>query len=132
MEKKNVVVGAIVIFLFLLLGIVLQMKMHAGEQWKQSMMHHLWKTAHLHGLGFGILNVLYGLVVGRFQLKGKATTTGGVLAIIGGIIFPIGLFLGGIMPAFLKLLSIGAFSMLLAWAIITFVLIKKNRGQAVP
>ena len=123
MEKKNIVIGCVWIFLFLALGSFLEMKPGVGEDWKESTMRHLWKTAHLHGGLFGILNLLYGLIISNRKLSGKVIFAGSILAVIGAIIFPISLFLGGISLTLVKAAPLGGLSMIAAWAIMSYAVI---------
>ena len=77
MSKKNIVIGSILILLFVILGVALKGKSGSGgEEWKQSPMRHLLRVAHIHGGLFAMLNVIYGLVVINFKLRGKIIFSG--------------------------------------------------------
>ncbi len=86
-------------------------------------MRNLWKTAHLHGAIFGVLNIVYGLLISKLGLKGKLISIGSVLAVLGALIFPIALFLGGINLKFAYAAPLGGVSMIIAWAIISYTLV---------
>jgi uncharacterized membrane protein YgdD (TMEM256/DUF423 family) len=129
MEKKNLVIGSLWIFLFTLLGFVLETKAMAGEEWKQSTMRMLWKTAHFHGAIFGILNISYGLLISTLNLKGRAISLGSFLAVLGALVFPMALFLGGINMKFAYAAPLGGIGMILAWGMMSYTIITKKKDS---
>ncbi|MFQ5905307.1 MAG: hypothetical protein ACE5JA_01920 [bacterium] len=122
MARKNMVIGALWIFLFMILGSVLEFKLGAGEEWLQSPMRQLWKTAHLHGAIFGILNIIYALLITRMKLNGKTISAGSILALAGALVFPTSLFLAGIFYNFVYAAPFGGVSMILAWLLMSLAL----------
>ena len=125
MSKKNIMIGSIMIFLFIVLGAVLKSKGGAGtEEWKQSTMRHLWRVAHVHGGLFGMLSLLFGLVIYNLSLKGKLLSLGSILSVIGAIVFPGSFFLAGFLGGKILFLShLGGISMTIAWAILVYTII---------
>jgi len=127
MERKNLILGSILISLFTLLGFYLETQLGAGAEWQNSTRHHMWKTAHLHGNLFGVLNIIYGLLI--FYLKKPADSflkTGGLLAFTGGILFPFALFMGGVIPQLVYLAPIGGLCMIVSWFLLSFTLIRNK------
>jgi len=125
MEKKNIIAGSLLIAGFLFLGGYLQSQLGAGELWKMSARHAFWKIAHVHGLGIGILNILYGLILKNYSSNSKILNMGSILAAL-GTLMPVALFLAGIQPEFKFLSPLGGFSMILAWITLAyFMLVKK-------
>ena len=122
------IVGALWIFLFMVLGSILELRLGAGEEWLQSSMRQFWKTAHLHGGIFGMLNILYALVIRRMKLSGKTIAAGSILAIVGTVIFPIGLFFAGIMYNFVYVVPLGGLCMILAWLLMFLTITTSKTG----
>ena len=125
MSKKNIVAGSVLIFLFLVLGAVLKSKGAAGgEEWKQSTIRHLWRVAHVHGGLFGVLSLLFGLVIDNLKLKGMILSVGSTLVVIGAIIFPGSFFLAGFLGKKILFLShLGGMCMIIAWVILAYAII---------
>ena len=115
MERKNIITGIAVLVFYLVLGAYLKTQLGSGEEWIKSMQHGLWKAAHVHGAIFGILNILFGLLIATFSLQGNLIKIAGILAVVGAIFMPFGLFLTGIAAVFQVMTPIGGFSMILAW-----------------
>jgi uncharacterized membrane protein YgdD (TMEM256/DUF423 family) len=112
--------------MFMILGAYLEIKLGAGDEWKESMTRGMWKTAHLHGAIFGILNIVYGLLIRNLKLDGKLIKTGSIFAVIAALLFPVGLFLGGINFKFVYIAPIGGLCMIIAWAIMFYKLLKER------
>jgi uncharacterized membrane protein YgdD (TMEM256/DUF423 family) len=125
MERKNIIVGVVLVLLFLVLGAYLESQLGAGILWKTSPRHGLWKMAHIHGIGFGILNILFGLLVKNYGNGKNIANLGGYLAIAGSLL-PIGLFLAGIQSELKFLAPVGGFSMVLAWFVLTYTVVTKK------
>lgn len=125
MEKKNIFTGAILITLFLILGAYLESQLGAGILWKTSPRHGFWKTAHIHGIGFGILNILYALMLKNYTSGKGILQIGSYLAIIGSFL-PIGLFLAGIQEDLKFLAPVGGLGMVSAWVVLTYSLLVKK------
>ena len=124
MYKKNLVIGSIWIVLFLMLGGFLEVKLGtAGPEWFQSSMRSFMKTAHLHGAMFGVLNLLYALLIKNFKLEGGLIAAGSWLAVIGALIFPVALFLAAFAEGVVKAAPLGGASMILAWLAMAYTMI---------
>ncbi|MBI5749218.1 MAG: hypothetical protein HZA00_08835 [Nitrospinae bacterium] len=96
--KKNIKFGFLWITLATFLGFILAIKLQTGgkevvEAWLKSPTHNYWRTAHVHANTLAILNILYGLFIGRVGLGDGAKNLGSNLALAGMIIMPLGLFL---------------------------------------
>ncbi len=123
MGKKNLIIGSLWIMLFMLLGGFLETKL-ADAEWKKTMAHHLLVSAHIHGGMFGVLNVLYGILIGKLRLSGTGIAAGSWLSIAGALIFPI-FMMGTLVLDPLKFaIPLGGLSMILAWAIMFYSVLK--------
>ena len=96
--KKNIKFGFLWITLATFLGFILAIKSQMGgpeviDAWKKSVTHGFWKTTHVHANTLAILNILYGLFIGRVGLGDGAKNLCSNLALAGMIIMPLGLFL---------------------------------------
>lgn len=125
MEKKNILLGNLLLLLFMILGVYLEMKLGSGSEWKESARKALWKTAHLHGALFGILNILYGLLIRNFKLFGKIIWMGSIFAFLGGLLFPGALFLGGIYFKAIFIAPLGGLCMICGWIIMFYKLLQE-------
>ena len=125
MERKNIITGVVLIALFLMLGAYLESQMGAGVLWKTSPRHGFWKMAHIHGIGFGILNILYAFVFKSYAGQNKITNIGSSLCILGSFL-PAGLFLAGIVPELMYMAPVGGLSMVSAWAVLAYSLLTKK------
>lgn len=126
MEKKNLIIGSLWILLFMVLGAYLEMRLGTGgKEWQDSLTRGMWKTAHLHGAIFGILNILYGLLIKGLNFDDKIINTGSIFAILSALLFPVSLFLGGINFKFAYIAPIGGLCMIIAWLIMSYKIIKK-------
>lgn len=117
MERKNIIAGIAVLVFFLVLGAYLKSQIGSSEEWMKSMQHGLWKAAHVHGTIFGILNILLGILIATFSLDGGLVKAASILALVGLIFMPFGLFLWGISPLFQFMSPIGGFSMIISWVL---------------
>lgn len=127
MGKKNLIIGGIWIVLFLALGGFLEMKLGtAGPEWFESSMRSFMKTAHLHGALFGILNILYALLIKNYRLSGTFVSAGSWLAVVAAVIFPVALFAAGFNEALVKVAPLGGASMILAWVAMAVSLFSAN------
>ena len=125
MEKKNLIVGSLWVMIFMVLGAYLEMQLGTdGKEWQGSLARGMWKTAHLHGAIFGILNILYGLLIKSLNFEDKIINTGSIFAILGALLFPVSLFLGGISFKFVYVAPIGGLCMIVAWLIMSYKIIK--------
>ena len=116
MERKNIIVGVLLVAVFLILGAYLESQLGAGVLWKTSSRHSFWKIAHIHGLGFGILNILYGLLLKNYGVKNNVFNAGSYLAVL-GLFMPLGLFLAGIQSDLKMIVPVGGVSMIFAWLV---------------
>ncbi|OGW11667.1 MAG: hypothetical protein A2W77_03430 [Nitrospinae bacterium RIFCSPLOWO2_12_39_16] len=92
--KTNIKFGFLWITLATFLGFILAIKMQTGgEEWQKSPIKGYWSVAHVHANTLAILNILYGLFIGRVGLGDSARKLGSNLALAGMIIMPLGLFL---------------------------------------
>jgi hypothetical protein len=92
--KNNIKFAFFWITLSTFLGFILGVKaLTGGEEWKKSVTHDFWLNAHVHGNTLAILNVLYGLIIGRVGLEHGFKRLGCSLALVGMIVMPLGLFL---------------------------------------
>ena len=125
MGKKNLIIGSLWIMIFMMLGAYLEMRLGTGgKEWQDSLTRGMWKTAHLHGAIFGILNILYGLLIKIFDFDDKVINTGSILAVLGASLFPVSLFLGGISFKFVYAAPIGGLCMIIAWFLMSYKIIK--------
>jgi uncharacterized membrane protein YgdD (TMEM256/DUF423 family) len=125
MERKNIITGVTLIALFLLMGAYLESQLGAGLMWKTSPRHGFWKMAHIHGLGFGILNILYGLLLKNYGDDKKLLNWGSYLAVAGAFM-PAGLFLAGIQTELKFLAPVGGISMVFAWLVLVWSVFMKK------
>ena len=116
MERKNILTGILVLVFFLAMGAYLKTQIGSSEEWMKSLQHGMWKAAHVHGTVFGMLNLLFGILMAVFSLKDGIVKIGSILAVV-GVLMPFGLFLTGIAPAMKFLTPIGGFSMIIAWVL---------------
>lgn len=113
--KKNIKFGFLWITLATFLGFILAMKSQTGgEEWKKSMIHGPWKAAHVHANTLAILNILYGLFIGRVGLGDGAKKIGSNLALAGMIIMPSGLFLFPLMQPIGYIIPIGEWCIIIS------------------
>ena len=89
--KGNLIAGWLLALLFFLLGWYLDAKIK-DPLFSDTLRTYLRRT-HVHGLAFAILNILVGLCVDRSGLGRGAKQLASWVAILGGILFPLGLFL---------------------------------------
>jgi len=125
MERKNIVAGVILIALFLMLGGYLESQLGAGVLWKTSPRHGLWKMAHIHGIGFGMLNILYAYLIKNYCNESMIINVGSYLAILGAVL-PVGLFLAGIEGGLKVILPVGGLSMISAWVFMAYSVVTKR------
>ncbi len=125
--KKNLIIGALWVFLFTALGFILEMKLRAGDVWLKSVTRELWRTAHLHGGTFGILNLVYGLILLKVSGLPKIAAVGSWLAVLGALIFPTSLFLAGITMPAAYAAPVGGACMIAAWACMFFALLAAKK-----
>ncbi|MDH4261472.1 MAG: hypothetical protein OEV78_00345 [Spirochaetia bacterium] len=116
MERKNIIAGVLLVVVSLILGAYLESQLGAGLLWKTSSQHNFWKIAHIHGLGFGMLNIFYGLLLKNYSGNKKIFNAGSYFAVL-GIIMPAGLFLAGIQSDFKMIVPVGGISMIIAWLV---------------
>lgn len=126
MERKNIVTGISLILFFLLMGAYLESQLGAGLVWKSSPRHGFWKVAHIHGLGFGILNILYGLCLKNYVKSGSGPAQIGSYLAVCGLIMPLGFFLAGFQTDLKMIVPIGGVSMIAAWGIMAFLVMAKK------
>ena len=88
--KVNLIAGWLFVLLFFLLGWYLDAKIKQNA-FSESLRLYL-RRIHTHGLAFAMLNVLVGLCVDQSGLGKGAKRTASLTAILGGILFPVGLF----------------------------------------
>jgi uncharacterized membrane protein YgdD (TMEM256/DUF423 family) len=119
MEKKNILTGSLLIAAFLLMGAYLETQLGSGLEWKTSARHAFWKSAHVHGLGFGILNILYGFLLKNYCKQNNVILAGSFLAILGALL-PIALFLAGIQKDLKVIAPVGGISMVSAWFVMVY------------
>ena len=126
MERKNLLIGTLWIVLFLALGLFLQLKPAAGKDWSseldwlRSNVRLIWRSAHIHGIAFGALNILMGLMIKILELKGDRAALASLLALVGALLFPTATFFASFYRKIAGLTVIGAVSMIIAWAILYF------------
>ena len=126
MERKNYLTGAIFVFLCLMIGFAFHF-VGRGEEVKD--LRHLWKAAHVHGMGFAFLNIFYGLLIQNIKLKGKIIATGSVLAVVGCVVFPTSLFFAGFNREIAKLALGGTIPMAIAWVIMTYAIVSSKLSK---
>ena len=125
MERKNLIVGMACVIVFMCLGAFLEMN-HLTK-WVGGMTRGMWSLAHAHGTLFGVLNIIIGLLIINLKLDGKAMRIGSILAIVGVLVFPLGLFLDGINMKFEFIAPLGGLSMIAAWVLTLYsAMIKKG------
>jgi len=75
--KTNIKFGFLWITLATFLGFILAIKMQTGgEEWQKSPIKGYWSVAHVHANTLAILNILYGLFIGRVGLGDSARKLG--------------------------------------------------------
>lgn len=126
MEKKNYIVGALWIMLYMLIGVYFEAMIAQGkiQDLMQSQAGHFLKSAHVHGGMFGMLNILYGFLAHRTHSSGTLINVGTWLAVVGALVFPVALFLAGaVHPMIIRVAPLGALSMIAAWGIMSYLLL---------
>lgn len=132
--RKNIIFGWISIFIWVLFGIFLEMKL-SDPQWgvgPTRILRKLLKDAHAHAIGLSFLNILYGLMIDRITFDPGIRNQGSWLALTGGALFPVSmlatilnenLFYGTYMAGFFILIAI--------W--IMFIgMVRKSPGSPLP
>ena len=117
MGKINIIAGAIIITAFTVMAFVLQA---AGTH----EFGPLWRAAHVHGALFGMLNMVLGLSIIALKLDGKLISVSSILAVIGAVLLPGGLFVGVYNPSLLVLAPLGGLSLVIALLIFCYGVIK--------
>jgi len=118
--KKNFIIGALWLVIFLLLGFVLEVRLSSSDPaWLQSETRVLWRTAPVHGNLFGFLNILLALVVGHFGAR-RAFAVGSWLAFLAALVFPTALFLASFARPVAYFAPVGGWLMILAWAFVAY------------
>lgn len=127
MEKKNLIVGGLWLAIFMFLGFILEVKLASGEPWLSSETRVLWRTAHVHGNLFGILNLVLGLLVNRLGAR-RAFAASCWFAFLAALLFPTSLFLGSFARPALYIAPVGGWLMILAWVLTAFGVITARRA----
>lgn len=117
--KKNIKFGFLWITLATFLGFILAIKLQMGgpevvDAWQKSPVHMYWRTAHVHANTLAILNILYGLFIGRVGLGDSAKNLGSNLALAGMVLMPLGLFLVPLIPPAGYIIPIGEWCIIIS------------------
>ena len=113
--KKNIKFGFLWITLATFLGFILAIKLQTGgEEWQKSPVHMYWRTAHVHANTLAILNILYGLFIGRVGLGDGAKNLGSNLALAGMVLMPLGLFFVPLIPPAGYIIPIGEWCIIIS------------------
>lgn len=116
--KNNIKFAFLWITLATFLGFILAIKSQTGgEEWSKSAIHHLWKTAHIHANTLAILNILYGLIIGKVGLGDGAKKAGCGLALAGMVIMPLGLFLAPLIQPVGYIIPLGEWCIIISMGI---------------
>ena len=127
-ERRNLLIGVIWIFVFLILGFFIEMQViSTQETWKQGAYHGLFKAAYVFGITFGILNILYALIIRNYSLQGdKMIRVGSLLAFIAAFLLPVSLFLGAFERALMVGAPVGGIIMIIAYGVLALSFIKNS------
>jgi hypothetical protein len=116
--KTNIKFGFLWITLATFLGFILALKMQTGgEEWQKSLIRNYWKAAHVHANTLAILNILYGLFIGRVGLGDGAKKAGCGLALAGMIIMPLGLFFAPLIQPIGYIIPLGEWCIIISMGI---------------
>ncbi|MES0491577.1 MAG: hypothetical protein ABUK01_16395 [Leptospirales bacterium] len=128
MERRNLLIGVIWVFIFLIMGFFMEMQMISGrEVWKQNPHFGLLKAAHVYGTAFGILNIIYALIIRSYSLQSeKMVQVGSLLAFIAALIYPVLLFLGAFETSLMIGAPVGAVTMIISYGILAVSLVKNS------
>ncbi|HEB12146.1 MAG TPA: hypothetical protein ENI11_00530 [Actinobacteria bacterium] len=128
--SRNSKFGWLWLGLFLIVGVVIEVTLvinkdyaanFSGVEGSVGFTRELVRGAHAHGNLLAIINILFGLFIGKAELSDGLKNKGSWLAIISAVLMPIGMFgLGfGFTPAG-ALTMLGAISMIVAVFIVGF------------
>ncbi len=125
--KKNMVFGFAYMITTVGLGLFLASKMQANDpNWAESQMHHLLKTAHVHGNLESVLNIIIGFLLCRYGSSTLSLTkVASLLGIVAAVFHSGMLYLGGLgLSAAMNLAPVGALSMLVTLALMAYILFR--------
>jgi hypothetical protein len=119
-RRVNLGFGIMSTLAFLAVGFILGIRLDGGPEELDQMSGHWMALGYLSGIGMGILNVVFGLVVRRLSLRGRLLSLGAALSIGGGIIGPAALFLVCHYRNALTVAAACGLAVLVAWGIIAW------------
>lgn len=120
--RINTVMGWVFLLLTLSLGGFLMIKL-ADPAWAKDyfgMPRALLRVVHFHGALFAIVNIIYGLTIGKTSLPSSIKTLGSWLAILGILLYPLTLFVAIFYPVLFNLVPLGGLSLIAAVAIMAY------------
>lgn len=120
--RLNEKFGWLWFLVFALFGFFLELKLSDLKWFEEfaAMPRQVWRTSHTHGMTMGILNILYGMYIDKVALGDTLKKWGSYLLVIGTVIFPLALLIGGLVPSLLPLAAIGALCFILSLAIMLY------------
>lgn len=125
MGRRNIIFGWLWLLMGLLLGAYLQFKVGSSPEWMTSGRRMFWRTFHTHASMLAIMNIVYGYCLERVNLGSGLKITGGLLAIMGTMLFSGALLLAGIKYELAKLAFPGSWCIIIAIIILILGLTKR-------
>lgn len=111
--RRNLIFGWLWLLLFMFFGAFIKMKL-GDDEYREGYTRDMWRAAHAHGNLFSLINILYGLLLGRASLSPGLKNAGSWLVIAGAVLLPGTLFLSPLAPAVEPLGVLGALCMFAA------------------